>query len=121
MRRFAAGGLLLVFSLSVGPAFAEPVLHGRPVSSWAGLLRHSHPTERRQAAEALAQLGPAAEPAVPALIGALADPEPEVRQAAQAALGRVGPAAVDPLRKELTRKEVPVRLGAAVALGLLGR
>ena len=48
---------------------------------------------RCSAAEALGQIGPKAEAAVPALAKALQDKEEKVRQDAAVALGRIGPKA----------------------------
>jgi HEAT repeat protein len=48
---------------------------------------------RKRAAEVIAQLGPAAQSAVPDLIEALHDPSVEVRKSAALALGQIGPAA----------------------------
>jgi HEAT repeat protein len=50
---------------------------------------------RVQAALLLARLGPEAKAAVPALVRALKDRDPFIREAAASALGRVGPAAKD--------------------------
>jgi HEAT repeat protein len=47
--------------------------------------------ERIQVARLLARLGPEAKPAVPALIRALKDKDPFIREAAASALGRIGP------------------------------
>ena len=49
--------------------------------------------QRDAAARALGQIGPDATDAIPALIGALRDPEPSVQQAAAQSLGQFGPAA----------------------------
>ncbi len=56
-------------------------------------LTDADPTVRRQAARALGQMGPEAEPAVAELTKALEDAAPEVREAAVQALGKIGPAA----------------------------
>lgn len=56
-------------------------------------LTDADPEVRRQAARALGQMGPEAEPAVPELTQALSDKEATVRLAAAQALGRIGPAA----------------------------
>lgn len=56
-------------------------------------LTDSDAEVRRQAARALGQMGPVAEPAVPELTVALSDGDASVRQAAVQALGKIGPAA----------------------------
>ena len=64
---------------------------GVATGDWAAGLKSSGPLERRLAAHALAEIGPAASEAVPALIEALRDPESFVRVWAAAALARVQP------------------------------
>lgn len=56
-------------------------------------LADANPQVRRQAARALGQMGPEADTAVPALTAAVQDTSPEVREAAVQALGKIGPAA----------------------------
>ncbi len=56
-------------------------------------LTDADPQVRRQAARALGQMGPDAEPAVQELTQALSDADAPVRQAAVLALGKIGPAA----------------------------
>jgi HEAT repeat protein len=71
---------------------------------------------RRVAAQALGHIGPQAHAAVPALTGALADPDPLVRLAAADTLGKIGPAAVDavPALAELLKTDEPVLLLKAI-------
>jgi HEAT repeat protein len=67
------------------------------------------------AGDALAELGPAA---VPALVAALTDPLPEVRLEAARALGNIAdPRAIEPLRRALDDRHFHVRRMAAAALG----
>ena len=74
---------------------------------------------RRRSALAVGRVGLSA--GVDALIGRLADPEPEVRQMAAFGLGLVGdPAAVDALVAALDDPALQVQGRAAQALGLLG-
>jgi HEAT repeat protein len=73
-------------------------------SAVAGLI-DSNPGKRASAAEALRQLGPAAQAAVPALIGLLKDPDSKVRNRSAAALGRIGQA---------SREAVPALLEMAL-------
>lgn len=68
----------------IGPDAIEPLVT---------TLASDDPEVRARAAQALARMGPTAEPAVPALIQALSDEDPRVRQAAARALGQIGPAA----------------------------
>lgn len=78
---------------------------------------------RREAAEALADLGPRAGSAVPALIKALHDEDADVRLAVLAALEEIGAgskAAVSDLTRLLSDHAPEVRTGAAYALGKLG-
>jgi PAS domain S-box-containing protein len=78
---------------------------------------------RRQAAEALGNIGPEAKAAVPALIESLKDGEEGVREAAAKSLGKIGPeakAAVQALI-EMLKDEDKYVLGAATeALGYIG-
>ena len=79
-------------------ANAEPVWDGRPLSAWIEDLAGMAPITRSNAAFAiteiaLAEMGPAAAPAVPALIVALKDPYAPVRYRVAFALGAIGPAA----------------------------
>lgn len=80
------------------------------------LIRDPEPTLRAAAARALAELGPSARSAGPALAHALEDPDAEARRAAAVALGHVGAhEAIPALRGALRRGEAE----AARALGQL--
>ncbi len=84
---------------------------GKTVGQWVAIFqdRIGSTTERRQAAEALGYLGPAARSAVPCLIQALAEPRTGnkkvdednewLRYLAIKALGRIGPAAAEAVPK----------------------
>jgi len=75
---------------------------------------------RETAADALARIG---RPAVPALIRALSDPDPELRHQAARALSRMGPSvrdAVPALIRALKDPDPLVRRSAARALGQVG-
>lgn len=77
---------------------------------------------RAAAAESLGLIGPAAKPAIPALIGALHDSSAEVRALAAQALGKLGVearAAAGPLRELHDDPDESVRAAAAAALGKL--
>ena len=64
-----------------------------PMSTLLADLKASAPQTRNAAAYQLAGMGPAAAPAVPALIEALQDPSPAVRYLVTIALREIGPAA----------------------------
>src|SRR5262245_9519707 len=64
----------------------------RSLGLWIGSLRHSHAAVRAEATRALGDLGPDAGAAVPALVAALDDSDPDVRGGAVRALERIGPA-----------------------------
>jgi len=69
----------------------QPSYLGVATGDWIAALKSSDSLERRLAAHALGEIGPAAREAVPALIEALRDPESFVRVWAAAALTRVQP------------------------------
>jgi HEAT repeat protein len=71
----------------------EPVAHNHKLSEWVADLRAPAPYSRNLAAYEIASLGPAAAPAVPALIDALRDSEASVRYPVTVALREIGPAA----------------------------
>ena len=68
-----------------------PSYLGVAIGDWVAALKSSDPLERRLASHALAQIGPAAQEAAPALIEALLDRESFVRVWAAVALARVQP------------------------------
>jgi HEAT repeat protein len=73
-----------------------------PMSTLLADLKASAPQTRNAAAYQLAGMGPAAAPAVPALIEALQDPSPAVRYPVTIALREIGPgakAAIPALKK----------------------
>jgi HEAT repeat protein len=72
---------------------AEPTSKGRPLSEWIADLKAPAPLTRNAAAYEIAGMGPAAAPAVPALIEALDDEVAAVRFPVTVALGEIGPAA----------------------------
>jgi HEAT repeat protein len=65
-------------------------------------------------------MGPAAAPAVPALIEALDDPEPTVRFPVTVALGEIGPAAsaAVPKLKQMMDEEINDEIAAAAKRAL---
>lgn len=86
--------------------------------SWAS--RKDTIRYRSAAARSLGLLGPVAEPAIPVLIGALRDPETQVRWDAAGALGRIGQPAVPELLRVLAESGGFARNCAAYALGQIG-
>lgn len=81
---------------------SEPETDGRKLSEWVADLKAPAPQTRNAAAYEISSLGPAAAPAVPALIAALDDPIPAVRFPVTVALREIGPdakAAVPRLQK----------------------
>src|SRR5262249_32180194 len=75
---------------------------------------------RRQAAEALGNLGPHAVAAVPALVNALRDEDVSVHSGALFSLARIGKPAIPPLLEALNSENSQVRKGAAEALCEMG-
>jgi HEAT repeat protein len=68
---------------------------GKPVEYWIERAQHSNPIERSRALFELARLGPRVNGVIPALIGALADEDFQVRCGAVRALGDFGQEAVE--------------------------
>ncbi|HEU4564108.1 MAG TPA: HEAT repeat domain-containing protein [Gemmatimonadaceae bacterium] len=91
----AGGAAAQGTSTPAGAAAARDTSYeGRPLGSWIAQLRDPVPQARVRAAYVMAELGPAAAPAVPALRAALADENPVMRYAAAWALSEIGPAAL---------------------------
>jgi hypothetical protein len=118
----ALGALTLILALTTGGASAqnaaggeEPVARGRPLSELIADLKAAAPATRNAAAYEIAGLGPAAKPAVPALIEALDDPDAAVRFPVTVALGEIGPeaAAAVPRLKQMMFEEINDEIAAA--------
>ena len=118
----ALGDLTLILALTTGGASAqnaaggeEPVARGRPLSELIADLKAAAPATRNAAAYEIAGLGPAAKPAVPALIEALDDPDAAVRFPVTVALGEIGPeaAAAVPRLKQMMFEEINDEIAAA--------
>jgi len=103
----------------------EPESDGRTLSEWVADLKAQAPQTRNAAAYEISGMGPAAAPAVPALIEALGDPEPTVRFPVTVALGEIGPAAkaAVPKLKQMMDEEIndEIAAGAKRALGRIQR
>jgi HEAT repeat protein len=115
--------LVLAGLVLVAGCRAQSPIEGKSAAELEAMLRGGDATAQAQGALGLSKLGPAAAPAVPALIDALKSPQTLVRQNAALALGEVGPgakAAVPALAEALRDREWVVRRQAAVALGRLG-
>jgi HEAT repeat protein len=118
----ALGALTLILALTTGSASAqnaaggeESVARGRPLSELIADLKAAAPATRNAAAYEIAGLGPAAKPAVPALIEALDDPDAAVRFPVTVALGEIGPeaAAAVPRLKQMMFEEINDEIAAA--------
>lgn len=90
----------------------------------AALFESGDPDARRRAAALLARIGPAARPALPALVQALKDPGRDFRIMAAETLGAIGPEAAPavPSLGETVRSDGSgtVRMRAAEALSRIG-
>jgi hypothetical protein len=121
--RVVARGALLVATLLLVACGGKAPYEGKSVADLDRMLHDGDATVRTQGAIGLSKLGPAAAPAVPALVEASRAPEPLLRQNAALALGQIGPEAreaVPDLIKLLDDPEWAVRRQAAVALGGIG-
>ena len=85
------------------------------------LMGHKDWKMRREAAWALARIGPPARPAVPVLISGLSDSQEGIRYFSALALGEIGSTvAIPELRNALEDENPYVRSVSAVALGKIG-
>ncbi len=86
------------------------------------LQNYEFPHTRAYAAKVLGQMGPAARPAVPALLEALRDEDGQVSRAAAEALGKIrpGPDAIPGLMACLKNPRPFTRMQAAESLGCIG-
>jgi hypothetical protein len=122
------GGVAVAF-LVMAPALhgqaaataRDTVTDGRHLSEWVADLKAQAPQVRNAAAYEISGLGPAAAPAVPALIEALDDSEPSVRFPATVALGEIGPAAAAavPKLKKMMDEERNDEVAAAAKRAIL--
>jgi HEAT repeat protein len=106
--------------LALAVAFVGSAASGADVQQLAAKLGSGTVAERSAAADALADMGPTAQAAVPQLVTALASPDGDVRWHSARALGVIGDAkAIPALRKLTTDANTMVRAQAIYALGLL--
>ena len=99
----------------------EPVSDGKTLSEWVAELKSgTAPQTRNAAAYEISGMGPAAAPAVPALIAALDDPEASVRFPVTVALGEIGPGATAavPKLKQMMEEEINDEIAAAARRAL---
>jgi HEAT repeat protein len=103
-----------------GATAKEPVADGRTLSQWVADLKAVAPQTRNAAAYEISGLGPAAAPAVPALIEALDDSEASVRFPVTVALAEIGPAAkaAVPKLKKMMDEEINDEIAAAAKRAL---
>ena len=116
------GAVALVSALLTTPALGQAdsmIKQGGgppvPLSQLLLDLKAQAPYTRNGAAYQLAHMGPAAAPAVPALIEALQDPSPAVRYPVTVALREIGPAAkaAVPALKKVMEDDVNDEIAAA--------
>jgi HEAT repeat protein len=103
-----------------GATAKEPVADGRTLTQWVADLKAVAPQTRNAAAYEISGMGPAAAPAVPALIEALDDSEPSVRFPVTVALAEIGPAAkaAVPKLKKMMDEEINDEIAAAAKRAL---
>lgn len=128
MLKRVVGLCMLVALVSASTASAQakpmksndPVADGRPLSRWVRDLKAESPQTRNAAAYEIAGMGPAAAPAVPALIEALDDPVAAVRFPVTVALKEIGPAAkaAVPRLQQMMAQEVNDEIAASARRAL---
>lgn len=104
------------------PAIVEqgPTYQGKPISHWIQQLDHKDSDIRRMAVSALADIGPEAAEAIPALVQLFRDKDEGVRREAVLALSKIGPNAIPALIEAHRDSEDMVAAEAAKALKLRG-
>lgn len=114
-----AVGLEAFYSIVIGGA-AERRGSARRLPVLIQELADADPGRRRWGAWEMGQFyGPRAAPALPALLRAVDDPDPEVRKSALRAIEAIGPAAVEAvpmLKRALTDRDAGVRTAAGCTL-----
>jgi HEAT repeat protein len=115
-----------IVRLSAAEALWKIDRHAKAIPTLVEMLRRrsdSLPSDPLpyEAAVALGHLGADAEPAVPALRGALGHADRDVTRAAARSLAEIGPAAVPALQEALKHDDANVRRSAVEAFGWLGK
>ena len=98
----------------------EPFSLGKPLSHWTAELKSESPEARRRGAQAIGLLGKQAVPAIPALLEALDDKTPDVRNVVIDTLVAIGPkgrTAAPKIAELLKDPDPTVRGKAAESLG----
>ena len=99
----------------------QPSYLGVETGDWIAALKSGDSLQRRLAAHALAEIGPAAREAVPALIETLRDPESFVRVWVAAALARVQPENPDAIPALVVGTRDGISFVRSLAVWHLGR
>ena len=101
----------------------EPSSYGLPMSEWIARTKDREPNVRQYAANVIADMGPAAKSAGPAILALVKDKSAEVRAGAARALGAIGAdekTALPALVVLIEDDSADVRARAAAALRALG-
>lgn len=106
--------------VSAAVALWQVERHPKAIPALESMLRDRSVSTAYEAASALGELGTEAEPAVPALIAALAYEDDDMRRTAAYVLGRVGPAAIPAVRGLLATTDERTKCQAVEALGWIG-
>ncbi|OAI54675.1 hypothetical protein AYO44_14495 [Planctomycetaceae bacterium SCGC AG-212-F19] len=98
----------------------EPQYNDRPLGEWLRFLGDTRKHVQTFALEGLAEIGPEAIAAIPALTAVLRGKHADLREPAAVLLARLGAPAVPPLLAALQAPDEGVRRAAAVGLGQMG-
>ncbi len=107
--------LILVLSF-MATGCNQPRYQGRTLSSWTHDLKSDTDFKRRQACEAIGEMGKEGEAAIDDVIVLLDDVNEGVQEFCSEALSKIGPASIPALEKILESDEPRMRLLAASAL-----
>ena len=102
-----------VVRIHAAEALWQIARHEKALPTLVAALHHDADAASYDAAMALGELGPDAQPALPDLVQALSHADADTARAAALALGRVGPAAITELKKVLAQSN-PVRQCRAI-------
>ncbi|OGQ77395.1 MAG: hypothetical protein A2289_17160 [Deltaproteobacteria bacterium RIFOXYA12_FULL_58_15] len=116
VRNFTPRAVCFVCMVTLAGCDQQPSYSGRTLSSWMYDIDSEQDFERRNACEAIGEMGVPAQKAIPKLVERLDDSNPGVREFAELALAKMGQPAVVPLESALARDEPVIRLHAAAAL-----